>query len=95
MVNNGFAVGRNLTISANEESNIKNLLNGKIDAVIQSKEALAYRLKNTEYSIDDLEVGFQLHQNMSTEHCMALSKNSSPELVAVLQAAFKAWLAQQ
>lgn len=95
MVNNGFAVGRNLTISANEESNIKNLLNGKIDAVIQSKEALAYRLKNTEYSIDDLEVGFQLHQNMSTEHCMALSKNSSPELVVVLQAAFEAWLAQQ
>lgn len=95
MLNKGFIVGRNLTVSASEESNIKNLLNDKIDAVIQSREALIYRLQNTGFSIDDFEVGFQLHQNMSTEHCMALSKNSSPELVSTLSAAFNSWLAKQ
>lgn len=95
MLNNGFIVGRNLTVSASEESNIKNLLNNKIDAVIQSREALVYRLQNTNFSINDLEVGFQLHQNMSTEHCMALSKHSSPELISELSKAFSTWLAKQ
>tara|TARA_R110002167_G_scaffold297109_1_gene501473 strand:+ start:3195 stop:3920 length:726 start_codon:yes stop_codon:yes gene_type:complete len=95
MLNNGFTVGGNLTVSSNEESNIKNLLNGKIDAVIQSREALIYRLQATGFTIDDLEVGFQLHQNMSTEHCMALSKGSSPEVISALETAFNLWQAQQ
>ncbi|MGB1262195.1 MAG: substrate-binding periplasmic protein [Cognaticolwellia sp.] len=92
MLNNGFVEGKNLTISSSEESNIKKLLKGRIDAVIQSKEALIYRLKDTGYSIEDFTAGFQLHQSASTEHCMALSKNSSPELVGKLKRAFQNWL---
>jgi len=92
MLNNGFIAGRNLIISSNEENNIKNLLAGRIDAVIQSKDALIYRLQGTEFNINDFEVGFQLHQNMSTEHCMALSKNSSAEIISAVEKAFSLWL---
>ena len=95
MLENGFVEGRNLIVSASEESNLKRLLNGKVDAIIQSKESLIYRLQGSNFTIKDFDVGFQLHQNMSTEHCMALSKTSSPEMIKAVKKAFELWLAKQ
>ena len=91
MLEHGFVEGRNLIVTSSEENNIKNLLNGRIDAVIQSKESLIYRLQDTGFSIDDLKVGFKLHPNDSTEHCMALSKSSSPEMISTVKKAFNSW----
>jgi polar amino acid transport system substrate-binding protein len=92
MLEHGFVEGRNLIVTSSEENNIKNLLNGRIDAVIQAKESLMYRLQGTGFSIDDLTVGFKLHSNDNTEHCMALSKSSSPEMISTVKKAFNSWL---
>ena len=88
----GFVEGGNLVVSSSEQNNTKNLLNGRIDAVIQSKESLIYLLQDTSFSIDDFEIGFRLHKNMSTEHCMTLSKSSSPEMIQAVSKAFDLWL---
>ncbi len=45
--------------------------------MIQSRQALIYRLQDTGVTINDFAVDYQLHQNMNTEHCMALSRHSS------------------
>lgn len=92
MLKHNFVEGESLIVSSSEESNIRNLLNKRIDAVIQSKESLIYRLQNTSFTIDDFDVGFELHQNKNTEHCMALSKSSSPEMIAAVKRAFNLWL---
>lgn len=92
MLKHNFVEGESLIVSSSEESNIRNLLNKRIDAVIQSKESLIYRLQNTRFTIDDFDVGFELHQNKNTEHCMALSKSSSPEMIAAVKRAFNLWL---
>jgi polar amino acid transport system substrate-binding protein len=91
MLKHGFIAGQNLTLSSSEENNIKKLLKGRIDAVIQSKAALINRIKDTEFTIDDFIVGFQLHQNSNTEHCMALNINSNPTLISAVEKAFNAW----
>ncbi|AZQ83891.1 transporter substrate-binding domain-containing protein [Colwellia sp. Arc7-635] len=95
MLNKGFITGDNLIVSANEEINIQRLLKGKIDAIIQSRESLIFRLRATDFTIDDFDVGYQLHQDMNTEHCMALSKTSSPEMISAVRAAFNFWRSQQ
>ena len=92
MLKHNFVEGESLIVSSSEESNIRNLLNKRIDAIIQSKESLIYRLQNTRFTIDDFDVGFELHQNKNTEHCMALSKSSSPEMIAAVKRAFNLWL---
>ena len=92
MLKHDFLEGENLIVSSSEENNIRNLLNQRIDAVIQSKESLIYRLQNTGFTIDDFEAGFELHQNNNTAHCMALSKSSSPEMIAAVKHAFTLWL---
>ena len=91
MLKNGFKEKQNLIVSSNEETNIKNILNGKIDVVIQSRDALIYRLKNTGFTIDNFEAGYQLHKSNSTEHCMALSKSSSEDVRLAIEKAFKNW----
>lgn len=91
MLNNGFVDGKNLAVSANEESNIKKLLKGRIDAVIQSRDAFIYRLKGTGFTIDDFMMGFKLHENSSTAHCMALNKNSDPVIISAVEKAFTQW----
>jgi polar amino acid transport system substrate-binding protein len=95
MLNNGFIEGKNLTISSSEENNIKKLLKGRIDAIIQSRDALIHRIQQTDVTIDDFVIGFQLHQNTNTEHCMALSKNSDPAVVNAVKKAFNLWLTQK
>lgn len=92
MLEHGFVEGKSLIVSSSEENNIKNLLNKRIDAIIQSKKSLIYRLKGSDFSIDDFEVGFKLHKNKNTEHCMALSKSSSPEMIFAVKRAFNLWL---
>ena len=92
MLKHNFVEGESLIVSSSEESNIRNLLNKRIDAIIQSKESLIYRLQNTRFTFDDFDVGFELHQNKNTEHCMALSKSSSPEMIAAVKRAFNLWL---
>ncbi len=94
MLSNGFIQGRNLAVSSSEENNIKKLLKGRIDAIIQSRDALIYRIRHTDFTIDDFVVGFQLHQNSNTEHCMALSKNSDPVVVNAIEKAFNLWRRQ-
>jgi polar amino acid transport system substrate-binding protein len=92
MLNSGFKDGVNLAVSASEEVNIKKLLKGRIDAIIQSREALIYRLKGSGYNIENFTEGLQIHQDFDSEHCMALSKDSSPDVILAVDQAFNKWL---
>lgn len=88
---NGFEEGVQLDISANEETNITKLINGKVDVVIQSEDSLRYRLaQQTDVTLDITE-GFVLHDNQHAEHCLAMSKQSDPALVNQIDIAFKKW----
>ncbi|MAG75706.1 MAG: hypothetical protein CL811_03000 [Colwelliaceae bacterium] len=92
---NGFEEGVQLDISANEETNITKLINGKVDVVIQSEESLRYRLAQQSDLPLDITEGFVLHDNQHAEHCLAMSKQSDPELVNQIDTAFKKWRNQQ
>jgi len=92
MVNNGFNEEKNLAVSSSEENNIKKLLKGRIDAVIQSRDALIYRIQDSNFTIDDFSVGFKLHKDANNEHCMALNKNSDPAVKSAVKSAFNLWL---
>jgi len=41
--------------------------------------------KSNKFTIDDFDADYQLHQDMNTEHCMALSKTSSPEMISAVR----------
>lgn len=94
-VDNGFEKGINLDISANEETNLLKLINGKIDAVVQSEQALHYRLKQLDAGHLSIVEGLTLHPKKQSEHCMALSKGTDEKIIHKIDKAFKQWRAEQ
>lgn len=91
----GFQAGVNLDLSANEFTNLRKLIGGRVDVVVQSEASLNYRLALL--GAKDLKVvaGVAIAQAENAQHCMALSLETAPEVVNQIKAAFKQWQAQQ
>lgn len=91
LLQKGFEEGVNLDISANEETNLKKLIKGRVDAIVQSEKSLRYRLNAL--GVPELEVsaGFPIHQENSSEHCMALSLGTKPDVIKKVRKGFKRW----
>lgn len=89
--NRGFVSGKNLDISATENISLKKLVNGRIDAVIQSSESIKYRMKELAYKHISLTKGLALFGDKPMVHCMALSLDSSPKLIDKVSHAFEQW----
>ena len=87
----GFQEGVNVDLSSNEETNIKKLIKGRVDVVIQSQESLNYRLKSLGASDMKLISGLEISRGASAEHCMALSLNTKAETINKMRKGFKQW----
>lgn len=91
LLDNGFEDGVNLDVSANEETNLLKLLNGRVDVVVQSEESLRYRLSNLGAKDIDFVAGLTIHQGKQAEHCMALSKGTDPQIIKQVSRSFEQW----
>lgn len=91
----GFQEDVNLDLSANEFTNLRKLIGGRVDVVVQSEASLNYRLALL--GAKDLKVvaGVAIAQAENAQHCMALSLETAPAMVNKIEAAFKHWQAQQ
>jgi polar amino acid transport system substrate-binding protein len=85
----GFELGKNLDISATEDINVKKLVNGRIDAIVQSVEAINYRLGKLGYKTVSITKGVAINNGQGLDHCMALSLNSDPIIVSKITHAFQ------
>lgn len=91
----GFQEGVNLDISSNEETNLKKLIKGRIDVVIQSKESLNYRLGLLGSADLNLMSGLEISKGESAEHCMALSLGTKAETIKKIKKGFEQWQKNQ
>lgn len=87
----GFQEGVNIDLSSNEETNLKKLIKGRVDVVIQSQESLNYRLASLGASGMNLISGLEISKGESAEHCMALSLNTEDETINKIRKGFKEW----
>lgn len=95
LVQEGFKEGVNLDLSSNEEINLKKLITGRVDVVIQAKESLNYRLKSIGVEGLDMVSGLVIGEGKSVEHCMALSLGTKPETINKIRKGFKLWQKDQ
>lgn len=95
LLQQGFQEGVNLDLSSNEETNLRKLIKGRVDVVMQSKESLNYRLESL--GVKDLNIvsGLVVGNAKSVEHCMALSLGTKAEIIAKLRKGFKLWQKKQ
>jgi polar amino acid transport system substrate-binding protein len=91
LLSKGFKDGVNLDVSATEDINIRKLVKGRIDAVVQSKEAAIYRLNKLSLGHIQLTKGLAIYNDKPLKHCMALNVDSSPEIIEKVQRAFTLW----
>ncbi|NQZ83516.1 MAG: transporter substrate-binding domain-containing protein [Colwellia sp.] len=85
----GFNVGENLDISATEDINLKKLINGRVDTVVQSIETMKYRLNKLEFKNIEITKGVAINNDKPTTHCMALNVNSDPLIINKISQAFQ------
>lgn len=95
LVRQGFIEGVNLDVSADEQTNLRKLFNGRIDAVGLAKESLTHRLAILGYSPEQVVKGMTLHTPAVTRHCMALSLGSDQGVIEKIDAGFRRWLSEQ
>jgi polar amino acid transport system substrate-binding protein len=87
----GFQEGVNVDSSSNEETNLKKLIKGRVDVVIQSKESLNYRLGSLGAKELNIVSGMAIGHDQSVEHCMALSLGTKAEIIHKLRKGFEQW----
>ena len=87
----GFQEGVNIDSSSNEETNLKKLIKGRVDVVIQSKESLNYRLESLGAKKLNMVSGMAIGHDQSLEHCMALSLGTKTEIINKLKKGFEQW----
>ena len=95
LLRQGFTEGVNLDISADEQTNLRKLFNGRVDAVGLAEESLTHRLAILGYSREQVVKGITLHSPAVTRHCMALSLGSDKAIIEKVDAGFQRWLGEQ
>lgn len=90
----GLLEGTHLDVVGDPMQNIINLVEGRIDAIVQTQESLVFRATRMALSPSMFKGRFQLHPEQDNEHCMALSKQSNVIAVKALRIAFDNWQKQ-
>ncbi|MFD2166344.1 transporter substrate-binding domain-containing protein [Thalassotalea euphylliae] len=85
--NIGFKEGKNLYISAEDESSLDHVLNRKVDLFIESQESIETRLKKRSLPNHIVVPVYKLNLEQA-QHCFAFSKGTSPEVLKRTQDAF-------
>lgn len=94
-IEKGFQEEVNIDLSANEEANIRKLVKGRVDMIIQSKESLKYRLESLGVKEVDMVSGMTIGDDKNVEHCMALSRGTRAETIKKIRKGFMQWQKHQ
>lgn len=86
--NLGFEEGNNLYISAEDETSFEQVLNNRVDLFIESPISIEVRLRNRDLPIDYVTPVFKIELE-GQQHCIALSKGSSAEMIKRISDAFE------
>ncbi|WP_343861724.1 substrate-binding periplasmic protein [Aliiglaciecola litoralis] len=86
----GFDDGTNLQVSTSDTANLRLLIQGRIDLVIQVKAAIHYRMKQLGAPIEEVEIALPAIDGKSLETCLALSKGSDKAIKVALDRAIEA-----
>jgi len=83
LVTNGFVEGKHLDVNNDGLANLKKLLKGRVDLIVQSEKSIQRRLKALKLplSIVTPVIPFELDQPT----CMALNKNTDPIILEKLK----------
>jgi len=84
---NGFKPGEHLDLGKSESANIKKLLLGRVDLVVQEEELVGVRLVNQGKKHNAVKEVFTLLTEAHKEGCIATSKSTPENVVARLRAA--------
>lgn len=91
----GLHEGKQLYLSSSDEVNLKRLLVGEVDVVPTSIRSMKSRLKSMGLSFDKVTPVYQLLSSESTPICMAMSIDSSPNIVEKISLSFQKEITQQ
>ena len=83
----GFETTSHLDIGSSELTNIKKLLAGRIDLVVQEEDLIELRLKKLNKTSNVLKPVFTLISNQHKEGCMAMSLDTSKATINRISAA--------
>ena len=88
LLSQGFSEDENLVFVTNDDIAVKQLLNGRIDLIAQSKSALHYRLNKLGLPTDVVTEALGNIDSVQQEACLVINKNSDAKLIALLDKAF-------
>lgn len=91
----GFRNEQHLSVSANDDVNLRLLLAGRVDLMPQEKNAMHRRLASQNQTEDKVAQVMELQFANQLPNCMALSLNSDPVLELSLRKAFDAFVQSQ
>ena len=94
-IQEGFLVGANLDLSSNEEINLRKLVSGRVDVIIQAKESLIYRLDSLGIKDVDMISGMEIGHDKNIGHCMALSLGTNTDIIKKIRKGFEQWKKKQ
>lgn len=84
----GFEENKNLIFSTNEEANVRLLLSGRLDLLVQAEPALHSRLEQMGLPADTVTKTLNNINGDSLEACLVINKESDPKLIALLDSTF-------
>ena len=84
-----------LDISVDEETNIRKLLAGRIDLLLQSEQVLAAHLQQLTIPPSWFEPAILLFERTRFPNCMALSRQTSPVIINKVRRAFELLLSSE
>ena len=87
LVTNGFKVGKHLDVNNDSLANLKKLLKGRVDLIVQSDSTISRHLK--ELALPDSLVTAELPFELDQPTCMALSKHTDHKIIQALTASHK------
>lgn len=89
LVSKKFKVGQHLAIASDEFANVRKLLKGRVDLIIQEEQALKFRLKREGVEFSKLKKIYTLFDKSLNINCMALNLNTPEHIIKQVSQAFK------
>lgn len=90
LVAEGFSATENLDVSADEESNLLQLIAGRVDMILVTEDSIKMRMKWLNFSQDLVNRALDKDFRENKQICMAISKQSSERLLTKIQKVFSA-----
>lgn len=81
LLNEGFKDGDKIDTNINDINNLKKLIKGRIDLMIQTKGSIYGKLQGLGLSKNIIELAYKLAPEYSGKNCLALSKKTSLSVV--------------